>query len=402
MTVSSGTTETKVARIRNFRSRRNVSLLVIALLVSFGTANGFDDPPATISPFVESRFRQAIDRPLIAGRSRVPLREILDRLAEERNVAVLLDRRIDPDQLISVTLNAAAFDLGLAEIAATVQADVSVVADTVFIAPIDCARTLRTRIDLIDEKRDRLPDLSVGRKFELVRRYPVSWEKLATPAEVLGRICDRRQLTIENPEVVEHDLWRKGLIAHANATESLMLVATQFGLEIEWVAADRVRFVPESENPAVERSHRPKGMTLTEAVQRIERDFPQVAVQDLGSALQVLGTVEDHERIAVLIGERPPRKAVADSASPPLARRRFTLRIEGLPPTALFEELRKQGIQVEFDARKLTEDGADLSVKLSLDLKQAPIEELLRQACTPAKIRFEIDGEKILLHAETR
>ena len=89
-----------------------------------------------------------------------------------------------------------------------------------------------------------------ARQFQLLRRFPVTWEMLATPRELLRETAERYQLTIENPEAVPHDLWAAGGIAYANAAEALMLVLVQFDLEFEWLSPHAVRIVPAARGTA--------------------------------------------------------------------------------------------------------------------------------------------------------
>jgi hypothetical protein len=54
-------------------------------------------------------------------------------------------------------------------------------------------------------------------------------------------------------------------------------------------------------------------------------------------------------------------------------------------------------VPIEFDAEQLTNAGADLSLKVSMQLRDVRIEGLMEELCAPVGLEFEIDGERVLV-----
>ena len=174
-----------------------------------------------------------------------------------------------------------------------------------------------------------------------------------------------------------------------------MLVATQFGLELEWVSPDEIRFLPEARSPTIQRHHRPTKWDVNTAAEQMTSRFPDATIVPQGRSLIVAATVEEHEQMAVLLGEKPPRRALRNESAGKLSLQRFTLRVESAPVIQLFRTLQKQGLDVRFDEQNLTSSGIDLSTKVTLNLKDATIEQLLDQACDPVGLIYRIENETI-------
>src|SRR5579872_7122808 len=70
----------------------------------------------------QSRFSAAIERPIAGTWKGVSLRSILRRLSREREVSILLDRRVDPDQVIDIDTGERSLRSAIDEIAQTAHA----------------------------------------------------------------------------------------------------------------------------------------------------------------------------------------------------------------------------------------------------------------------------------------
>jgi hypothetical protein len=342
-------------------------------------------------------FTQQLNRPLLAGRDDAPLREMLERLSSERKIAILLDRRIDPDQRLNVHIQADFFDEGINDLVKPLTAEATVLGDAVFVARPQVARTLRTRVELAERRLDALLQKNFSRKIALARRAPVRWGFLTSPQEILQEIAARYELTFVNLPEIPHDLWAAGEIAHPSATEALLLIATQFGKDIRWIDDRQVEFVPETAHPQIERVHPLRGIKPDDARNRVLAAFPDLAVRTTDRQLTAVGLIEQQEAIDVLLGNRPARKPQAPAEAGNLSNRRFTLRMVQRPLADLLQQLEKQDIIIRKDDAALDAAGISLKVLISLELQNATIETLLDQACIPLGLNYRIQGLTIEL-----
>lgn len=389
MKVQSATFFRIVNGVRGF-----IAAPLVLLCAVFLEATGQDRPPGY---HTQAKFVQELNRPLSASRSEVPLREFLDRLSEVRSIAILLDRRVDPGTTIDVNVDADFFDEGVGQVVAQAGFKVTVVADTLFVTRPETARTLRTRIHQQAERLDEVIRKSQRRQFELLRRRPVHWEKLTVPRELLVRIALLYGLTIENPEEVPHDLWAAGGLAYANVTEALSVLLVQFDLDFEWTGPDSLRIVAQRDPETIRQAHQPRRMPVDEALARVRQRFPDLDVQRRGDQLEADAFLEVHEEIAILLGNASPRRSLRE----PVENVRFSLRMVQQPFSGLLKLLSdNHGIQVEYDPQALAESGIDLSQRISLELEQATLNQLLAAACREAGLQYRIDGRRVILSPE--
>lgn len=347
----------------------------------------------------ESRFEVALGRPLIATGDATPIRPFLEKLSQERQVAVLLDRRIDPSHEIRVKVNAASFDEGLTELAMQVGAGLSILGDTVYVGPPRVTDQLRTLVWMRQTELSSLTEKSVGRRFELTRRRPLVWEELAEPRQLVQQVTEDYGLTVQNPELLPHDVWGRGAIAHANATEALLLVLMQFDLAFEWTnGATGIRIVPAPERVSIVQEHVVPKDQRESIVDWIEGQFPQANVVLRGSRVSVDGTLEEHASIeARLRGERARRPSPSEA---PLSRQRFTLKMVRDPAGSLLRTLQVQGVDVRFDYKELARAGVDLRTLVTMEFRQASIDQLLAELCRQVDgLSYRIDGETVFIEA---
>ena len=111
-------------------------------------------------------LRAQLDQQITYTGGEVPLRDALRSFARSQQVAVLLDRRIDPDQKLSLNLSGVTLRTALEQIAADSGAAVTATAAVVYIGPESTARRLRTLLALRDSEAARLPSAA--------RRRPVT------------------------------------------------------------------------------------------------------------------------------------------------------------------------------------------------------------------------------------
>jgi len=343
-------------------------------------------------------FMRQLNRPLLVTQDFTPLAEILDRLAEDRKVAILLDRRIDPERLVRVDVNSPFFDRGIETLVSPIPAAaVVVLADTVFVTRSETAETLRTRVALAEQKLEQLSKSSLQRQLALSRKLEWQWKMLSAPRDVLIDFASRFEIKIENPEAIPYDLWRPGRIAHASLIPGVLMIATQYDRDLEWVDAETIRLVPLDPDPQIEIAHVVRGKSGEQIEELMRRHFPGKPIQQTRNRLKLSARVEEHEELDILLGNRAPRKTPPSVISTTLANRRFTLRMMNRPFSELIAVLEKQGIQFERNSASLEQAGIDWNQKITLELENATIEKLLMEACTPLGLAFQIEGTRVEL-----
>src|SRR5437763_784819 len=107
-------------------------LSALALLISSGRA---DERTAPVALLHGSAFVRELEKPLNVNRDRVQLREVLERLSDERKIAIVLDRRMDPSRPMHIRLPALTVKDTIDAIAHEAEATMRVVGSTMVVGP---------------------------------------------------------------------------------------------------------------------------------------------------------------------------------------------------------------------------------------------------------------------------
>ncbi len=372
------------------RPRVGHLFLYLTLLVTSAIAAGsrrtiFADPLPTRYR-TQSRFSAALDRPISASWKGVALRAILRRLSREREVAILLDRRVDPEQLIEIDTGERTFASAVDGIARLAHLAVSRVGNCLIVAPLPAAFRLRTLVAL-RERELAEPDLDAFDRLARLKtlRATIRWDDLDRPVDVVRTIGRQFGLSIAGIEQIPHDLWAGAVCPEATAAEALSLVLNQFDLTFEWTDhGGGVRLVAIPPSVAIERKYALHGKPAGDALRMLRSKIEGIDADIRDGKLVVRGSVEQLEIVASILGiAKGSVHNTGKRPSTPLERQSFTLQAHGVSLRDLFDELRKQGLTIQYDAEQLQKAGIDLTQKVSIDLPQLPAPQFFKRLLDP-------------------
>src|SRR5690606_7939817 len=98
------------------------------------------------------------------------------------------------------------------------------------LGPPQATRRLRTVAELRRQDLARLAPPARG-NWARMRRW--QWEDLATPRSLLEQIADEANFSIENLDIIPHDLWAGCDLPPLSIADRLSLVLNQFDLTFE-------------------------------------------------------------------------------------------------------------------------------------------------------------------------
>jgi len=326
------------------------------------------------------------------------LREALRSLSENQRLAILLDRRVDPEQLVNVTLADVSPAEAVAQTASSRKLGMALLGPLAYVGPVEPTRQLRTIAALRKQEAQELP--AAARQAALANRG-TTWEDLATPRQILEKLAAEARVKLVGIDQVPHDLWGAADLPSMAWTDRLTAVAGQLGLTFEFDATGRkVTLVPIGNTVELERTY-PAGAEPEKLVANWKSRAPDADIKIAGGRITVRGLVEDHERI------QPPRATVADKNPPAVGRgaknqapgkKVHTLRAQDVTLESLMKQLEER-LEIEFvyDAAAMADAGAPVSRRVSIDVKQATLEELLKALLDPLGLRFTIKGATITI-----
>jgi hypothetical protein len=370
------------------------------LLVTFSP--GFAEPQVEIDRpapkrVTSNRFESALDRKMNSTWRRVSLRAILEAISREREISILLDRRIDPTRNRSWSFSGRPLRTELSDLAEQLDASLSITGNTVYLGPAESAAKVRTLVRLReDEIVDEAAQLPQGRDLELMRHVTLHWGDLTTPTELIRRCGETYKLQIAGLEQIPHDLWAGGTIPSATAAEALTLVLIQFDLAFEWTSKGTgIRILPAPAHVELKKSYPVPARVTSGALDEWREKRTHTKLTVAGRKAELAGRVEDHESFAALLN--PKAKGPVAVRPVPLARQTFTLKIEKTPIRAVIEELQKRGIEFRYDEKALEKAGIDLDTRIDLDVHKAGPEEFFAAICEPLGLKFQIEGQTVTL-----
>jgi len=401
---------------RHDTGKASVRLAAIALAASWSYWYGLApvvlaEPPLSLSlekpsaPLLTgAHFRTQLDQPLSADWSNVPLRDVLARLSQDRQIALLRDRRIDPDRPLTLQIRQARLREGLEQLARRCGAAVSVVGNTVYLGPPRAASDLRTLVRLrTDELLGRRGEIPERRTFDLSRRQTIAWSDLAEPRQILTDIAQRYDLRIEGLERIPHDLWPRAALPEADAIEALSLVLVQFDRTFRWgPQARRIELVSLPDVVAIEKRYTVPAPRAQSLMNELKQRWPNVEFRQSGRQVVVLAKIEAHEWLDQRLRPRAARSKPTSSSGPsdrppPLRRRLFTLRVQNVPVIAIMKKLEATGAVFRYDPKAFAAAGIDLNQRVDIDVHQATADEFFRAIFEPLKVRAEIDDLTVTL-----
>ena len=284
------------------------------LLLVVGEGSGRAEDP--VDWLTGAAFDRQLETAAGVSWSGTPLRRALTNLSRNQRVAILLDRRVDPDQTIDFsTTNTPVEDLVL-EVAAEHGLGVSRVAPVLYVGPVEMTKKLATLVELRKEDTRVLP-ASVRPRALRVRAW--QWPMLSTPRELIDELAAETGIRFYRyEEQIPHDLWPAGDLPPLGFAERVSLLAAGFGLTFEFSPdGSAVRFIPVPDEVALTRRYKSGSNGDRLATQFAER-FPDAKVRADGDELEVVGLWEDHDQISrILRGETIRRPAAVPGATAP-------------------------------------------------------------------------------------
>ncbi len=335
------------------------------------------------------------------------LRDGLRQLSATRSVSILLDRRIDPGQQLTLQIQNVSLRALLNLIATEVQADVSILGNVVYIGPAEVASRLRTVEEIAASQlvSTRTSTISIDsspetrRSFELLQRETLDWSDLTTPRELLDEVGRRYALKIEAVDRVPHDLWGQAVFPSGTSSQLLLAVLAQFNLTFEWTESrDGIRIVDMPVDPRIERQFTLKRGTEQTTLAELDRRLPNLERQIAGRRITIVGTVEQIERVEALIyperrqgNPRPNQRKVGGGVTI------FTFKATA-PLDAFMKTLEAQaGFTFKYDPIAFKQANIQLNQQILLEAKELTAQEVFEKMFPPQSIDYKVDGKTVHL-----
>lgn len=316
-----------------------------------------------------------------------PLRAALGNLARNQEVAIFLDRRVDPDQTVDLVIADTPLRVLFQRLADQLQLGVGQVGPVIYLGPPRTAAVLGTVAALREEQDQRLPSAVRSR---LRRTQPLRWPELTTPREVIQDLADEAGLQVAGLEQIPHDLWPEVDLPPLTFAQSLSLILAGFELTFDYAPdGSAAQLTPLPAKASITRRIPLRGSPAAVGAE-IRQRFPDARFTIEAGSVVVDSTVEVSAAIRRLLdgassrSKPPPAKAKAE--------KRYTLRVQSQSLGAVAAAIAKEaGVELRFDPR--AEELRDKLVRL--DVKDVILEELLRTLLEPGGLTYRLDEQTL-------
>lgn len=323
--------------------------------------------------------------------SQTPLGEALRNLGRAQQVAILVDRRVDPDQPLEASLRDIRLEEVFRQVAEHRGLGLCQFGPIAYFGPPEYTTQLRTLAAIRLEELRKLP-AGVAQKF--LRSQRLSWKDFAEPRALLTELASANGLEISGLEQVPHDLWGAADLPALSLADRLTLIAGQFDLTFQ-IAPNGVRLtlVPIPKPVTLERSY-PGGRQPSQLLTRWRQLAPQSRIRQEGDRIVVEGLVEDHERIAA--SSRPASRPAPKPVARDQATTRFTVREARGPLHAMLQQLAgRLDLEMKIDRQALERAGISLEQNVAFSVEDATLDELLEAVLKPAGCAFHRQGKVV-------
>ncbi|HOA53409.1 MAG: STN domain-containing protein [Thermogutta sp.] len=352
---------------------------------------------------IGNEFLRRLDTPTGIFWTDVPLREGLLRLGRTHQVAIVLDRRCDPDQELTLTVRDRPLREVIAAIAEACGVQSVVVSPIVYVGPPEAVQRLESL--MVARRQEALKLGKVG--LAGLRPLAVSWPRLTTPRQLVTLWLQEANWRLTNPDEILHDLWPEGSLPPLTLVDRLTLVLAQFDRTFELNESGEIRIVPITNTMAVARqfSVGPQARILAQQWQKM---FPDCKVTTFGQDVVVEGPRETLDKLADLLrtqkGPTAPRGSdgpppTTPEARDPFEQRRFTVREGRGTLEGVIRQLAQQlEMQVDFNRQSAIEAGIRLDQPIRFQVQNGTIDELWRAVLDPHGLTFRRVGRSITIY----
>ena len=317
-----------------------------------------------------------------------PLRDGLRDLATSQKVAIFLDRRVSPNQEVTISVDSKPLIDALRELASELKLGVGTVGPVIYFGPpLTCAR-ISTLAAVRKEQVRELPEATHKR---ILKQSELEWPELSEPRLIVARAATSVGLTIPNISAIPHDLWVANDLPKMSFPEQATLLLAGFDTSFRFGTSGRKIWLARfPRSVSIERRY--KASDVKKKAEEYQKEFPQafVEIDEESNEIVVRSLLEDHQKIAL----KDRGRTVAERN--PATEKRHTLNVKNQPVGRLIEFLAKTKFGMDFEvAPEISEE--ELKQRVSISVKEVTTEELLQKLAQRAGLQMSFDGNRARL-----
>ena len=231
-----------------------------------------------------AELRKQLDQRVTIPWQQRGLRDGLSLVSQSFGVSILLDRRIDPGQLLTLTVRDEPVELLIKQAAQAAHCETAMLGAVTYVGTPATASRLAT---LAAARRQDAAKLIGDAKVRLLRSEAWHWDELAEPRALAVDLGRRANVSVVNADVIPHDLWPAASLPALPWTDRLTLLLVGFDqtFQLENRGAS-VRLIPIPESAAVNKPDLPRSTKVKKGGEK--RYSLQVSNQPAGNVVRTI------------------------------------------------------------------------------------------------------------------
>ncbi len=364
------------------------STIALTFAVALAAAGGAPDRPVWLTgPALDAQLSSAVT----VSWSNTPLARALGNMSAAQHIAIVLDRRVDPDQEISLALIQEPLRVVLQRIAQQLHAGYCQYGPVAYIGPPATAKQLRTLAALRLEEVRSLPQPAVRKLLQLRASH---WDDLAEPRQLLDALAEEAGVKLLSAEEIAHDLWRAADLPQLSWIDRLTLLAAQFDRTFKIdPKGEHVTLVHVPAKVVLSRTYQAPRQAA-ELAKRWAEALPAARVTAEEDKVRLDGLLEDHEFVEHRLRGNPTHRTTVAPGTEV-----YQLSIENAALDKALEQLgQRLGLQLKWDRAAI--DAASIAVDqlISVKVKDANLDELLRAILKDTGLTFRRNERAISIY----
>lgn len=319
--------------------------------------------------FTGTRALESLQRPRSVTLQAVPLLDAITNLQNRMQYAIILDRRIDPRQPITLATGLVNSKDVLRQVAEAAKAKVVFADGFAVVGPAESVSKLRTVMELRrNEVRSLRSKLGPAKYQSWFDEVGAGWPNLMQPQRFVVEQIQMAKATPEQSAELPHDLWRAQQLPALNLIQRLSIVLNQFDQTFRIEENSVVKLVPVEENPTVRRRFRVPNDRREAVEALLQRHQPSADATWSGSRMTLRGRVELMEAVESAI-----RNKTVSNNQQGLKTQLFSMSIPaGSTIFRVVESLKASGVTIRIQGLNLRRREEYLQTKIQMDAERMP------------------------------
>lgn len=336
---------------------------------------------------------ETLQRPLGISLTGAPLSGALAKISRTQRIAIVLDRRVDPQQTITLEVTDEPLQDVLAEIAQHVDAGYCQFGPVAYIGPPHTAKTLRTLAAL---RLDDVRPLPPAQARRLLRAVSSQWEDLAEPRALVSGLAEEAGVQLVGADLIPHDLWRAADLPPMSWIDRLTLLAAQFDLTFRLdQAGKQARLVPIPQRVAIARDYQaPRRADVL--ARQWSRALPAARVTAGDNRVRLEGLIEDHEFVERRLRGTPTRRTKVARG-----KQVYQFNAENAALEQVVEQVAARlQLEAQWDRAAIQRAGIATEQLITVHVKDATLDELLRAIFKDTGLTFRQTGRTLSIRPD--